>query len=316
MKDLDFDEIDRAVNSLVTKKPNNISQPVPAPSSDSDLNNQVPAVIPPVLPPLSMRRTSGRFMDVVHPSSNMRPSILTEARPAKVETPVPQIKPKPPVSELPTTDSSFEKSDSKDWPDPIDFHESKQQVPQKNVDTEDDDIDKISNEITKSLSKMPEESLESPFLSGAKVEKRPLGAFSNESPALNTENISKSELENEVNKKQELSDEEISTPLPAELQNDVLKIEADSSTHPEKDDSVIPSANTQPVATSINQQYTEKPSTGDQSTGAIYDTSSYHKNIVRPTKKKSGWMWVLWIFVLLVVGTGAGVAVYFFVLAR
>jgi hypothetical protein len=132
------------------------------------------------------------------------------------------------------------------------------------------------------------------------------------------------------------------TPLPAELQNDLLKIEADSSTTPEapivpetsadtpkhtespasetpvalpklKDE--VPATETASAApSSIVQQYKEQPSTGEQNTGAIYDTDSYHKTLVHPVKKKSGWLWVVWIAILLVVGGGVGAAMYFFVI--
>ena len=313
MKDLDFDELDRAVNSLVTKKPDNSSQTTAVPLSNQTSNVITPAAVRSVAPSPDTRRNSGRFMDVVHPSSDMRPSSVTvEPRPTQVN-PIVQNKQEEsaPVSPAINYTKQPEKQVSNDWPDPIDFHESKQKEEQHTDESEDEDIDKISNEITNSLSKMPEESLESPFLSGTKVEKRPLGAFSNELP------VSDSKLESEI-KNNEKPDEKIKdTQLPAELQNNILMIEADSSTHPEKNiDSNTQSVNTRPEATSINQQYTEKPSSSNQNTGAIYDTSSYHKNLVRPPKKKSGWMLVFWIFLLLIIGTGAGVAVYFLVLAR
>lgn len=66
--------------------------------------------------------------------------------------------------------------------------------------------------------------------------------------------------------------------------------------------------------TSISQQYQEKPNTGDQHSGAIYDTDSYHKAVVQPAKKGSGWLWVLWVVLLLAIGAGVGAAIYFFVL--
>lgn len=62
---------------------------------------------------------------------------------------------------------------------------------------------------------------------------------------------------------------------------------------------------------SIPPQYKEQPSTGDTESGAIYDTSTYHQPLMHPTKKKSGWLWVLWIVLILIVGAGAGAALYF-----
>lgn len=62
---------------------------------------------------------------------------------------------------------------------------------------------------------------------------------------------------------------------------------------------------------SIPPQYKEQPSTGEKESGAIYDTSTYHQPLAHPAKKKSGWLWVLWIILILIVGAGAGAALYF-----
>ena len=70
-----------------------------------------------------------------------------------------------------------------------------------------------------------------------------------------------------------------------------------------------PSVSTGP--TSIPQQYREEPSTGDKDNGAIYDTDTYHQPIAHPAKKKSGWMWVVWIVAILLLGAGGGAALYF-----
>ena len=113
------------------------------------------------------------------------------------------------------------------------------------------------------------------------------------------------------------------TPLPAELDDELLMIESDKGTNLEaeiiKDNKPTEKPILEPKSklntpTSISQQYTEKPNSDNQKTGAIYDTSSYHKVITRQPNKKSGWMWVLWIFLLLLAGAGAGVAFYFFVM--
>lgn len=63
--------------------------------------------------------------------------------------------------------------------------------------------------------------------------------------------------------------------------------------------------------TSIPQQYREEPSTSDQESGAIYDTDSYHQPLAHPVKKKSGWLWIVWIVLLLAVGGGGAAALYF-----
>lgn len=62
---------------------------------------------------------------------------------------------------------------------------------------------------------------------------------------------------------------------------------------------------------SIPPQYKEQPTSGETTSGAIYDTDTYHQPLSHPAKKKSGWLWVVWIILILVVGAGVGAALYF-----
>lgn len=348
MKDLDFDELDRAVNSLITSTPSQ--------SSPSDNNLQKPDSvdlaektndskdIAPTASSLAGRRSTGRFMDVVHPSSDMRTTLAAPERVSRQGATINPVSATPVVPDTPPVVTPMVAAPKSSWPDPIDFHEFKSsQVvnnpePEKN---EDDDIDKINDDITNTLNQASGDTPDSPFIPGTKVDKRPLGAFSSESPVPASEPPAE---ETKTDKTTDLSDEasNVITPLPAELQNDLLSIESDSSTNPEavSDMPVVeaeipavvttaptpvvvpatapvkaPAADNQPSGpTSITQQYKEQPNSGDQKTGAIYDTDAYHKALLHPAKKKSGWMWVLWIVILLVVGAGAGYVVYSFVL--
>jgi hypothetical protein len=77
----------------------------------------------------------------------------------------------------------------------------------------------------------------------------------------------------------------------------------------------MPTSTVEPVVPkgpiSIPQQYKEEPSTGDAKNGAIYDTDTYHHQpLAHPKKKKSGWMWVIWIILILIIGAAAGAALY------
>lgn len=301
MKDIDFDELDRAVNSLINPGT------TPAPTADSPVENPIATPTPtPTTPPLAERRSSGRFMDVVHPSSDMR-TVAVPARPFEQ------------ASEPASVSSPEVPNPVAAWPDPIDMHETAQSQ-----------TSTVSPEPAYQAPVNPGDGpapQESPFLSDAKVEKRPLGAFSNEvhdsepsAPAVG--NTSEPAPINTVpeptlSEQPNVSDHPIhtDTPLPAELQPGLLSIEAN------EDSSQLPIASTVPTAvettgpTSITQQYTEQPSTGDKPTGTVFDTEAYKKP--QPSKKKkSGWLIVLWIFLLLVVGAGIGAAVYFFVLPR
>lgn len=365
MKDLDFDELDRAVNSLISssKETENKTEvdtkladteekkdTVSESSDNSDQSTERKASTS-TFPSLAARRSgSGRFMDVVHPSSNMRPSTTVsksafdqteKPEPADDKTAPVETKPETVTPETPkpeTTDSN--------WPNSIDFKEYKSVQTDKKEEPkpeEDEDIDKINDEITKTLNQASGDTPESPFIAGTKVEKRPLGAFSEESPAETTEDTEKEDKKQpeklgglDLNADGQ-PQANIDTPLPAELHDDILSIESDSSTtnpeiatdkHETKLDvetepvkpaaeTAKPAADNQPtVPTSITQQYKEQPSTGDQKTGAIYDTDAYHKALLHPAKKKSGWVWVLWITILLIIGAGTGAAVYFFMLAK
>jgi len=341
VKDLDFEEIDRAVNSVISNGPSNDSNHASQPIDNSTSTEYVEPESQPVVtagvprPPVA-RRSSGQFMDVVHPSSDMRRPIAIPERPTQT---VPLSEPKPAeafqtqlsVDTEPTAPATIE-------PEAMPY--------------EDADIDKLSSDIDMALGKTTDASLESPFISGTKVEKRPLGAFSDDSVSETAEQPN-SDVQSDFAPQPVTSENEMlspgQAPLPAELQNDLLKIEADSSTMPEEvaipeqpavtETDVAPADSEKPEVieandssgavesprdvaektepagpTSIVQQYTEKPNTGDQSTGAIYDTESYHKTLAHPAKKKSGWMWVLYIVILLIVGAGVGVALHYFVI--
>ena len=192
-------------------------------------------------------------------------------------------------------------------------------------DNEDADINKISEDISTELDNKSDELPDTPFISGTKVEKRPLGAFSSETP--------NPEIEPDT-KGQEIDENKDDT-LPDELQDKILSIESNES-KPEPESQVVetvpvekpetaekpkeaekteaPAVESKPVvATSITQQYEEKPSTGDRDSGPIYDTNAYHKPLVSPAKKKSSWAIIIWILAILIVGVGGGVLVYFFV---
>lgn len=315
MKDLDFDELDRAVNSLVsapvgyndsTEVVEKVLELDPAseqqPAAASIATQSSPAAAP--KPTILGRTNTGRFMDFVPQSSSTRVSITAPVRTSRqgvAVTPAPSSVPKinPTAPAQPTSSTST-------WPDPIDYNNS-----------------------TKSST----ESMDSPFLSGAKVDKRPLGAFSNESQPSATEVTipQQNPVEQLANSTLGIKTIVDHTPLPAELDNDLLSIESngDSKLTDAPIVPVVPIAApvvatpeavvSQPVntpAVSIAQQYQEKPSTGDQKNGAIYDTDSYHKALLHPAKKKSGWLIVLWVSILLVVGAAAGAAVYFLVLPK
>lgn len=281
MKDLDFDEIDQAVNSVNTGTPEN-ENVENIPKNDTEFV-QTEDVEPTTLPepaepaePLAGRRSSGQFMDVVHPSSNMRiPPLVMPGR---------DVAPPPPTND-----------------DPM---ESRGQ----NQDTD----------ITNDFSGKPIESPDSPFLPDAQVEKRPLDAFLTEP---NDEEKSAEDTGSDKTETDNVKPAENNEALPAELQDNLLKIESDNSINPEVEASTVAEAPTLPPSApasvgqptepnSVTQQYKDQPTISEQNSDAANDTNSYHKDLIKPIKKKAGWMWVVWIIILVVAGASAGYVIY------
>jgi hypothetical protein len=144
MKDLDFDELDRAVNSLLTNNDAPAADdtpPLPVNDTVVPVDEVVPQPQPTATQPLAARRSSGRFMDVVHPSSDMRASMpvrpvsregLGIAPSAPSTSPVEQTTPwsSPVVPEAPV-EVETPRPTAGEWPDPLDFNGFKSDGDQK-----------------------------------------------------------------------------------------------------------------------------------------------------------------------------------------
>lgn len=329
MTELDFDELDKAVNSLMTEssveeepKPDNVTEPAPTPSSTAVA----------VSSPATRRR--GQFMDVMHPSSNMRqapapvthqaadvtPPMVSEAVKPD-DTPVadealPMSSPEP-MSEQATTE---QEEVSSTWTEPSEETTEEATVPEEVVETPPEPpVDQLQTD----------DPLTSPFLPDAKVEKRPLGEPVPYAEPVLESKTSDMETPAEVHDIDTKEPEQPDTtegdmgaaepvPLPDELKEDVVAVEANEVMHEEAieapaENEVAPEV-TQPISGSITQQYEEQPSTGEQTNGAIYDTDSYHQPLDgHPAKKKSSVLtWILWTIVLLIVGATAGAAWFYF----
>lgn len=383
MKDIDFDELDRAVSSLMGGVPKAepaedkaVSPPAaysPAPTNESELEqaqivssvtpsvpvNEAPSVEESPKPPLSAPSAAiappavrrGRFMDMVRPvaSETKKPvpsravsrqgatiqPINGFARPATssidgITLSTPQPAPQQP-----------EAASSGDLPDPlagVEFDKTTEAITVKTTQTTPLSVQAIQNpgmrqpEVT-ALS-------DSPFLPDAKVEKRPLGRLadtgtaSQAAPEPDHAPVLGALADPEVTPAEgtaasagDMASPE--QPMPAELGHEVMAIEADTSSPtierpkpavPEVEAAPVrlvaqtpaPSA-VRPVATSIPQQYKVQPKAAEPpTTGAIYDTAAYHQPLTHPAKKKPGWLWVLAIILILLLGAASGAAVYFF----
>jgi len=166
--------------------------------------------------------------------------------------------------------------------------------------------------------------LESPFLPDAKVDKRPLGA----SPAVMPDPIdtlppdvpqdtqdkptedptstnadtsvdgARSEEEARID---ESAEQQQSEPLPETIDEQLAKTDTDTTSQ-------------SAAGGSIAQQYAEQPSSGDQTSGAIYDTATYHKAVDAPVahKKHSVLTWLIWVLVLIAIGAAGGAGYFYF----
>ena len=381
MTELDFDELDKAVNNLMsnvdtTKRPEGLDDPedkvvsldatTPATVTAS---GPLPAPAPvaqssqPTTPSALAVKRRGQFMDVIHPSSDM----TTVARPVKrdgvaVAPSTEAIAPEEPVASPPSaapldvntldmestgtatpvvtepvaaelsSEPEQAQSPASAWPDPIDLanqqQEEAQPAEETNPVTAPEEVPSVSDSDTQLPKEVvdevaaPEEvaPLTTPFLPDAKVEKRPLGANSDteatmgDAPeASDADTSAQSVAENPI-------------VLPAELQGDVVAAESTDLT-PKNDvtnleSTPAPETTSAEGATpasvsaggSIAQQYTEQASTGDQTNGSIYDTSTYHQPIEAavPAKKSSPLRWIIWVVVLLLIGAAAGAAYFYF----
>jgi hypothetical protein len=350
MKDLDFDELDKAVNSLMTTPSSttpsideDVATTKDAPLSDDDTTMSTtadqqdqaptvpvatPTVVTPTSPPLAARR-GGRFMDVVHPSSEMKRPVVQSS---SVSRQGPTIARTPTVDTRTTSQPQPRRQEpvtgSSEWPDPLELPAQHQADQQPTVSSDGSAI-----EISSVSYPGEPEPLVTPFLSDAKVDKRPLGsgalALSDVSEEASVAPKTTSPLHQ--NAQLPALPGDVEPLLPEELRGDMMAVEAD--THmgvPRTEDTQPPepismaspvlspeparqtTATEAPAAqSSIPQQYHEAPSTGDQDNGAIYDVDSYHQPLSHPAKKKSGWLWVVWIVAILLLGAAGGAALYF-----
>lgn len=252
------------------------------------------------MPTLSSIRTPSSTTVVPTPMSTPAPSVPSAEKLSRQTTssaiqPPAQSNPTAPIASSYSSPGVIEPSDNKnDQPEEVASVES--EIPAEIVD----EASSISS---------PQPLPTAPFLSDARVEKRPLGANS-ESAAKPPQDVAEEE------------DAPVSEPvsLPAELQGDVVAVEASVPLDIDKagslsevdgqssDADLVVDAGVDLTAQSIEQTDVD-----DQVNGSIYDTANYHQPIdgKKPEKKSSPLKWLAWFLVLLIVGVGAGVAYFF-----
>lgn len=393
MSEIDFDELDRAVNDLMSnvdtsKRHEGLDDPEDkvvtldssstesgkvASSPVAETTTVTPMSAPEAKPapaqssPLAVKRR-GQFMDMVHPSSDMTsasrpvkrdgvsimppsetvstsPSTESVKKPSSVtNTPV-NNKPAPTLSSIRTPSSTTVVSTPMSTPAPavpsaeklsqpiassaiqpsaqpnptapiassysspgvIEPSDNKNDQPEEVASVESEIPAEIVDEASSISSPQPLPT--APFLSDARVEKRPLGANS-ESAAKPPQDVAEEE-DAPVSE---------SVSLPAELQGDVVAVEASVPLDIDKAGSLseVDSQSSDAdlvvdAGVDLTAQSVEQTDVDDQVNGSIYDTANYHRPIdgKKPEKKSSPLKWLAWFLVLLIVGVGAGVAYFF-----
>lgn len=363
MTDLDFDELDKAVNNLMsnvdtTNRMPGLDDPeekvvdISTSTTASATNAQPPVLATPApaaqapaevavstssTPPLAVKRR-GQFMDfkpsesakvtppVSRQGKELEPSNLLSEESTQVgiqQTNAEPVSKAAPLNTEPEVTQHLE----------VNAESDATTRPAASTDSEALTSSELPEEVVAEVADpaRTEEPLASPFLPDAKVEKRPLGTPFSSTDSV-TELSEATEVEahpaevvpSDVQSEVLHAEEALTTPLPAELHTDIVALES-SSTSQESHESpavkveptveaatVTPESAQVPAGGSIAQQYTEQPSTGDQTTGAMYDTATYHKAVdVIAKKKSSKMMWVVWMLVLLALGAAGG-AGYFY----
>lgn len=355
MSDIDFDELDRAVSKYVgSTSSNDDASPVSTPPSIPEAAQEsVPVMsgsndnsVISSSTALPKRRSSGRFMDVVHPSSDMgtgkasgesEKSTLPPS--SDIKRTAPTLEPLDQSAELDETPSSFkdkeEVSDENketekpthEWPDPITVGSTSQKEEAPSTPTEEPPL----------------------FLPNAKVEKRPLGgvpkdkldaALPSEEPEMKNDVLESSQDENKANAPE--------PELPPELEKDLVAIEAGEapeipqetekttpspevsqdekplSVPEKKDEAPRPEPTHELLATgSIPQQYKTPPikretEAAEPDHPAFLNADHYEKApATTPAKPKSKaaaiFQWIFIILGLLFLGGTLGAAFFVFV---
>lgn len=323
MKDLDFDELDKAVHSLMGGVKPQADERDPqktlaiAPTLHEDelpAYEKVEEVAKKIgsetitLPgegmsaervievPTSKGRSSGRFMDVMHPSADMKPVSTPLATPVKPAPVVPVLQQKPSlIAETPRVDQ-VKKAEAVVSENP---------EPKKEVVTPTEEPRVIAPVSTEVAAAAPVEPLTTPFLADAKVEKRPLGGASTDADEANSGEAA--ELDSST------PDADSSTQLPSapekivsvpdEYHDALLAIESQGVL----ESGAAPGAATPEEAPS--PESTDSATSLEES-GAIYDVNDYHQPLNHPAKHPSGWLWVILTIILIAIGGGAAAAFY------
>lgn len=375
MKDIDFDELDKAVNSVLSQE-QQAAAPVVADTAavataeaDTDpvdaiaVDTAVASVVlpeetvatesavaeapvaspqPEASPSLATKRR-GKFMDVVHPSSDMNPAApaATPSAPAVV-APISADMQSPSTDDASAPESVGAESTTQEQPAEAETLETpfSPEVDLSSLQlNETSEVTSVAAEATPVVdtaaagtaaeSDMPaaeEAGVETPFLSDAKIEKRPLGAFgeqgadtseSAETPAADAAPQSESSAV--------VGTPAVSEPMPRELQSDIVEVEKvqddtveATEVAPAAETPQTPEATEAPAVTTVSSDTGVPTPSGevshDEDAHPVFDASTYQQPLTpakTPGKSKPAWLWwLVGIFACLAIGGGVGYAMF------
>ena len=349
MGDIDFDELDKAVNSLMgqnavqeeVEQPGAshastasapAQQPEPTPAVEPPTSSAAPLDTPvtPVAAPAAVRRSSGRFMDVIPSNNRYTSSRPTPTAPARREAA--PIAPDAPAVSVDQT-----------------------AIPSEDFSQNTVDLDQnFDNNFANDTPVDEAAPLSSPFLEGVEIDKRPLGSpavDSEVSPAQeadlgvmpdpidfsqqNTEEAPQDLGGDPWGAESQQEDVVIQDPVQPEFSPEMLALEKMSLETDEVIDSQVNSGDEvqpavqeiEPVAQpaevaaketaaplasgDIAQQYSPSAEAAPEPSAVFDAASETPATLNHPVKKKSGWSVIFWILLMIIVGVGGGVAVWF-----
>lgn len=143
-------------------------------------------------------------------------------------------------------------------------------------------------------------SKESPFIENLKVDKRPLGSLAKDLPEDLPESlpdpVEMLEAPTYIGGVDEAEE------LPEELQQEILEVEATGMIHRQE-----------PLSgDDINSLDTDQ--SPDKLAESVYTSDAYTKPLEHPKKNKSGWLKVTLILLLFILGIAGGIAAYYFLI--
>lgn len=325
MKDLDFDELDREIKTLMggSSAPSTPRVPSPSPNEPHATESTAP---PAIKSPLARR---GRFMDMVH--SSVAPD--KQAIPTPVRREAPTLEPviSTPHERTATPAPDAPVSTNQDPSGMLDANKELDELLAKPLSLDDTlaapkeqaSSDKGTHSVespqeeTLAESKDTEKPMTLPFIPGTKVEKRPLGSNSSIGSDLQPLDVHDELMVIENADTTGITQESQAIPPEAAPQSEPPLVKEDTPVATEEKEIKDESETRRdtpvvPLVTSIAKQYREEVPSKVEEPGSIYDTSSYHQPLSHPAAKSSGWSWVMWILLILIIGAIVGGAVYYF----